>query len=492
MIRAIVGNSLKYRYVVLGSAAAMILFGLSRLSGLPIDAFPEFAPPRVEVQTPSVGLSAEEVESLVTVPLEQAFNGIDGLDLMRSKSIPDLSSIEMLFKPNVDVLRARQLVQERLAAVLTTLPTWAAPPVIIPPVSSTGRVLKIGISSRKKSLTDLSMIAYWTIRAKLLAVPGVANVAIWGERTKVAQVLVDPLRMHEHDVALDEIMETTADALAVGILQFSNGAVVGTGGSIETAQQRLGIRHTLSIASPIDLAKVPIEDKKGKGGVNLKLGNVADVVWGTLPLIGDAVVNDGPGLLLVVEKYPWANTLEVTRAVDRALDQLRPGLTGIEIDPTIFRPATFIQTAVDNLTRAMLLGCGLVILVIAAFLFEWRTAVISMIAIPLSLCAGGLVLYLRGGTINTMILAGFIIALGVVVDDAIIDVENIVRRLRQHRKEGSNRSMGRIVLEASLEVRQAIIHATLIDAVVLLPIFFLEECPAPSSGRWPLPMRYPS
>jgi CzcA family heavy metal efflux pump len=473
MIRSIVGTSLKFRYIALAIAAAMMLFGIAQVPSMPVDAFPEFAPPRVEIQTPCLGLSADEVESLVTVPLEQAFNGLDGLDLMRSKSLPDLSSIELLFKPGTDLLSARQLVQERLSTVINTLPTWAAPPVIMPPVSTTGRVMKIGVSSEDVSLMDLSMISYWTIRARLLGVPGVANVAIWGERIKIPQVRVDPERMQAYNVSLDEVMEVTADALDVGILQFSDGAVIGTGGFIDTPNQRLNIRPVLPIKSAADLAQVPIENMKKSDGTPLRLGDVADVVEDTWPLIGDAIINDGPGLMLVVEKFPWANTLDVTRDVEAALDELRPGLPGIEMDSTIFRPADFIQVALDNLTRALLLGCLLVMVVIAAFLFEWRTALISMVAIPLSLMAGALVLYWSGGTINTMILAGFVIAIGVVVDDAIIDVENIVRRLRQSRKEGSTKSTARIVLDASLEVRQAIIHATVIDAVVLLPIFFI-------------------
>jgi CzcA family heavy metal efflux pump len=473
MIRSIVGTSLKFRYIVLAVAAAMMIMGIFEIPNMPVDAFPEFAPPRVEIQTPCLGLSADEVEQLVTVPLEQAFTGLDGLDLMRSKSIPDLSSIELLFKPGTDELRARQLVQERLATVIGTLPTWAAPPVIMPPVSTTGRVLKIGVSSDTVSLMDMSMISYWTIRARLLRVPGVANVAIWGERIKIPQVQVDPEKLRAYHVALDDVMETTADALDVGILQFSNGAVIGTGGFIETPNQRFSIEPTLSIKSAADLAQVPIGDRKKPDGSPLVLADVATVVEDTWPLIGDAVINDGPGLMLVVEKFPWANTLDVTRGVEAALDQLRPGLPGIRMDSTIFRPADFIQVALDNLTRALLFGCILVMVVIAAFLFEWRTALISLIAIPLSLMAGALVLYLSGGTINTMILAGFVIAIGVVVDDAIIDVENIVRRLRQSRKEGAQRSTASIVLEASLEVRQAIIHATLIDAVVLIPIFFI-------------------
>jgi CzcA family heavy metal efflux pump len=473
MMRSIVGASLKYRFIVLALAAAMMVYGITRIPHMPVDAFPEFAPPRVEIQTPSLGMTADEVEALVTVQMEQAFNGIEGLDLMRSKSIPDLSSVELLFKPGTDLLHARQLVQERLTQVTSTLPTWAAPPVIIPPVSSTGRVMKIGVSSETVSLMDLSMIAYWTIRARLLGVPGVANVAIWGERVKMPQVQVDPQRMLAHNVSLDQVMEGTADALDVGILYFSKGAVIGTGGYIQTPNQRLGIRHVLAISSPEDLAQVPLAGQHLANGAPVRLGDVANVVWDTWPLFGDAVVNAGPGLMLVVEKFPWANTLDVTRGVEAALDQLRPGLPGVEMDPNIFRPADFIQVALNNLTRALLIGSILVMVVIALFLFDWRTALISMVAIPLSLMAGALILSLTGGTINTMILAGFVIAIGVVVDDAIIDVENIMRRLRLARQSGSTHSTARVVLDASLEVRQAIIHATIIDAAVLLPIFFV-------------------
>ena len=343
----------------------------------------------------------------------------------------------MFFKPGTDELRARQLVKERLATVLPTLPTWAAPPVIMPPVSTTGRFMKIGLSSKTMSLIDMSMIAYWTIRARLLRVPGVANVAIWGERIKMPQVQVDPKRMQSQNVTLDEVMETTANALDVGILQFSNGAVIGTGGFIDTANQRLNIRPKSADLHAGGAGPSPHQRQKKSDGTPLLLSDVANVQEETWPLIGDAVINDGPGLMLVVEKYPWANTLEATKGVEDALNELRPGLPGIEIDPTIFRPADFIEVAFDNLTRALLLGCLLVMVVLGAFLFEWRTALISLVAIPLSLVAGVLVLYLRGSTLNTMILAGFVIAIGVVVDDAIIDVENIVRRLRQYRKEGS-------------------------------------------------------
>jgi CzcA family heavy metal efflux pump len=474
MIRWIVGTSLRFRYIVVAISAAMLFFGIRRISDMPVDVFPEFAPERAEIQTICLGLSAQEVEALVTVPLEQELNGVAGLDLLRSKSVSDLSSIELWFKPGTDILLARQLVQERLATVISNLPTWAAPPVLMPPVSVTGRFMKIGLSSKTIPLTDMSMIAYWTIRARLLRVPGVANVAIWGERIKMPQVRADPTRMHMYGVTLNQVMETTADALDVGILYFSKGAVIGTGGFVDGPNQRLGIQVRSPLVSPEDLAQVPISGRHKRDGSPLVLRDVADVVDDTWPLFGEAVINDGPGLMLVVFKYPWANTLQATEDVETALAELRQGLPGLEIDSSIFRPADFIRLAFENLTRALIVGCLLVMIVLGAFLFDWRTALISLVAIPVSLVTGGLVLYLRGATLNTMILAGFVIAIGVVVDDAIIDVENIVRRLRLRPEGGSPRTISRIILEASLEVRQAIIHATLIDAVVLVPVFFLS------------------
>ncbi len=477
MFRWIVGSSLKFRFIVIAIAAGMIYFGFGQLSNMPVDVFPEFAPPVVEIQTPCLGLSPTEVEGLVTIPLEEALNGVAGLDVMRSKSVPQLSSIKLIFESGTDLLEARQLVQERVSLAMTTLPTWASPPVMLPPLSATSRCMKIGISSKEHSVIDLSMIAYWTIRQRLMCVRGVANVAIWGERLEMLQVQVEPERLREHGVTLDQIMEATADALDVGLLQYAKGHVIGTGGWVETPNQRLGIRHVLPLVyksdevTPDRLAEVVVEVIDGKP---LRLGDVAKVVVDHQPMIGDAIINDGIGLLLIVEKFPWGNTLEVTRGVEKALEALRPGLPGVEIDHEIFRPATFIEMSIDNLTRALLIGCVLVILVLFAFLYEWRVALISCVAIPLSLMAGGLVLYLRGATINTMVLAGFVIALGAVVDDAIVDIENIVRRLRQYREEGKKKSTASIILEASLEVRGAIIYSTLIEITALGPVFFME------------------
>ena len=471
MMSWIIATSLRFRFIVLVMAAAMMLFGFDRLRDMPVDVFPEFAPPLVEIQTPSLGLSPSEVEELVTIPLEEALNGLSDVDIMRSRSVPQLSSVVMIFRPGTDLLRARQLVQERIAVAIPLLPPDVGPPFLLQPLSATSRFMKIGISSAEHSLRELSMTAYWKIRARLLAVPGVANVAIWGERLQMLHVQVDPERLADNDVTLSQVMDVTANALDAGLLQYSPGSVIGTGGFIETPNQRLAINHRLPIQRPADLAQVPVDVRDGEP---LRLGEVANVVEDHQPLIGDAIINDGPGLLLIVEKFPWGNTLQVTRGVEEALDALRPGLPGVEIDHEIFRPATFIEMSIANLQWALLIGCLLVVLVLCAFLYEWRVALISCTAIPLSLMAAGLVLYVREATINTMVLAGLVIALGAVVDDAIIDVENIVRRLRQHRQEGSGRSILRIILDASLEVRAAIIYATLIEVMALVPVFFME------------------
>lgn len=473
-MRWIVQTSLRYRFLIIFLAAVLMLFGIAHLRNSAVDVFPEFAPPRVEIQTLSMGLSATDVEELVTVPLEQALNGVPGLDVMRSRSVTDLSDIFLWFKPGTDLIYARQLVAERIAAVYPTLPTWAAPPVIIQPLSSTSRAMKIGLSSPVYDDMDLSMIAYWKIRARLLDVPGVANVPIYGEKIKMPQVQVIPEKMLEHDVTLEEVMEVTADALDVSLLMYSEGSFIGTGGFIDTPNQRLAIRSVLPVITPETLGEVPINDRVKADGSPLLIKDVASLVWDTWPLFGDAVINEGHGLMLIVEKLPWANTLDVTRGVEEAIDAMRPGLTDIEIDTTIFRPATFIENSIDNLTQSLLIGGVLVVLVLLFFLYEWRVALISATIIPLSLMASLLVLNWQGVSINVMTLAGLAIAIGAVVDDAIVDVENIVRRLRRLRKEGSTQSTASIVLEASLEVRGSIIYASLIEISALLPVFFLE------------------
>jgi CzcA family heavy metal efflux pump len=458
-MRRLVEIALRLRYAVAALAIVLVIVGVRVLKDAPLDVFPEFAPPMVEVQTEAPGLSSEEVEALVSMPLEQALSGTPYLKTLRSKSVLGLSSVVLIFERGTNLLEARQFVGERLARTGPTLPSVARPPVLLSPLSSTSRVLKIGMMSPTLTQTELSTLVRWTVRPRLMAVPGVANVAVWGQRDRQLQVLVDPERLRASKLTLGEVTRAAGEAVAVR-----------AGGFVDLPNQRYAVAQRSDVQTKEQLAKAPVALRNG---APITLGDVAQVTEGNPPPIGDAVINDGPGLLLIVEKYPWGNTLDVTHGVEKALDAMRPALPGVIIDPTIFRPATFIEMSLHNLNRALLIGCVLVVLVLGFFLRDWRTSIISLTAIPLSLVGAAVVMRYRGGTIDTMVLAGLVIALGEVVDDAIIDVENIVRRLRLNREAGSPRSAFAVVLDASLEVRSAVVYASLIVALVFLPVFFL-------------------
>ncbi|MBL8601672.1 MAG: efflux RND transporter permease subunit [Myxococcales bacterium] len=458
-MRWLLETVLRLRVIVVAAAVIFMVAGVYSASTTPVDVFPEFAPPRVEIQTEAPGLSSTEVEALVSVPIENAFVGITGLKTLRSKSVLGLSSVLLIFNEGTDLLMARTLVQERLARAASQLPAASRPPVILAPLSSLSRVLKIGVWSDTQSQMELTDLVRWVVRPRLMAVPGVANVAIWGQRDRQLQVRVDPDRLRAHGVRLDDVTRATRDAV-----------VPAAGGFVDTPNQRLAVTQVATVNTAAELAEVPVV---ARGVTPLRLGDVADIVEDHPPPIGDAIINDRPGLLLIVEKQPDANSLAVTRGVEAALGALAPTLRGAHFDPTIFRPASFVERAIGNLRRALILGCALVVLILAVFLYDLRTALISVLAIPLSLLAAAMILRARGGTLDTMALAGLAIALGEVVDDAIIDVENIVRRLRLNRERPHPQSAFAVVLGASLEVRSAVVYATLIVVMVLLPVYFL-------------------
>jgi CzcA family heavy metal efflux pump len=473
MMRSIVSLSLKYRLLVVAVAMITMAFGVRQLRNMPVEVLPEFTPPHVEIQTEALGLSAEEVEQLITLGLEQdLLNGVPWLQSIRSESAPGLSSVVLTFEPGTDLMRARQMVSERLSQAFA-LPHVSRPPTMLQPMSSTGRVMLIGLSSKSLSLIQMSVLARWTIAPRLLGVPGVANVAIWGQRDRQLQVLVDPKRLRDRNVSLLQVLETTGNALWVSSLSFVEASTPGTGGFIDNANQRLGIRHILPIVSPEGLGQVPIE----ASGVRLR--DVATVVEGHQPLIGDALTNDNSNLMLVVDRFPGTNLREVTRGLEDALAELRPGLQGLEIDPRLFRPADFVDTAISNLTLVALLGFVMVVLVVAAFFFDWRTTVISAVAIPLSLLAAIMVLYLRGATANVMVVAGLLMALGVIVDDAVIHVDAVAQRLRLLRQAGGTPSAATVILEAWGEMRGALLFTTLIVLLAVAPILFVGGLPGP-------------
>jgi CzcA family heavy metal efflux pump len=468
-MRWIVATSLRFRYLVAGLAVALLYFGVTLAGSQKLDAFPEFAPVSVEIQTNCLGLSPSQIEALTTVPLEAALHGVPGVYDIRSDSEPQLSAIFLYFS-GTPVLHARQLVQERIQTTAHTLPSWCDVPQMYPIVSATSRVMQIGLSSKTVSLMDMSMMAQWTLRPRLMDVPGVANVAIWGEKPKQLMVEANPALLAKNHVAMDDVMTAASNAVDAGELGYTTGAAVGSLGLVQGANQQVDVHNIQPITTPQQLAQVPLSVQNGK---ILNLGDVSDVTWGYPPLIGDAVINGGPGLMLVVEKFPGANTLDVTNGIDKALSAMAPAMPGVTINNQIFRQASFIQIAIHNLSQSVLIGCILVVFVLLMFLFQWRAALVSLLAIPLSLAAAEIVLVALGTTINTMILAGFAVAVGVVVDDAIIDMENIVRRLRAWRAAGRTISPFHVVLAASLEVRVAIFYATLINIIAVIPVMLV-------------------
>ena len=481
MLDWIVKSSLKFRLVVLAVAAGIIVFGIARFDNISIASLPEFAPPYVEVQTEALGLSAAEVEDLVTVNLEEILTAVPWLQSIRSKSVPSLSSVMLVFERGTDLMRARQVVQERLTGAWA-LPNVSKPPVMLQPLSATSRAMMVGLSSDDVSLIDMSVITRWTIKPKLLAVPGVANVAVWGRRARQLQVQVKSDTLRSNGLTLNQIVTATGDALWVSPLSYLEASTAGAGGWIETPNQRLAIQHVQPISTPKDLAQVAI------AGASMRLGNVAKVVEEHPLLIGDGVIDGEPGLLLVVEKFPDADARGVVREVNAALAELSQGLPGIEIDASIYQASSFIDTSIDNISTALIIGTVCLVLLLAAFFFEWRAVLISIVAITVSLMAALLVLYLRNANLNLIVISGFLVALGVLVDDAIVNVDNLMRRMRQHRQEGTSTFTSTLILEASAAIRGPLAYATLILALAVMPIFLLRG----SSGAFfePLAVSY--
>src|SRR3954469_5333365 len=357
MLRWIVASSLKFRLLVVPLAAAVMVLGITQLRNAPVDVLPEFTQPVVEVQTESIGLSAPEVEQLITVPMEQdLLNGVMGVKTIRSDSVPGLSDVTMVFERGTPIFQARQLVQERLTQA-HALPNVSKPPQMLQPLSATSRVMMIGLSTQKLSPIQLSVLARWTVKPRLMGLPGVANVAIWGFRDRQLQVTVDPARLAVNHVSLSQLLRTTGNAQLVSPLTFVEASTPGTGGFIDGPNHTLGIRHIVPFGKPSNLAQIPLE---GTGG-HTRLGDVATVSEDHQPLIGDAAVDNRHGLLLVIQKLPSANTLKVTHEVDAALDELRPGLAGVQIDSRAFRPASFIEEAMSNVALLMIVGGALLL-----------------------------------------------------------------------------------------------------------------------------------
>jgi len=458
MLRHLVELSLRSRGVVITLAVGLICYGLFVATHAKLDVFPEFVQPQATVQTEAPGLAPEQVEALVTRPVESVLNGAGNLESIRSESIQGLSVVTAVFKDGTDIYIARQVLAENLAQLAGNLPAGVKSPTMSPLTSSTMDLLKFGLVSDKLSPMELRTFADWTVKPRLLSVQGVAGVKVFGGEVRQLQIQVKPDRLAAFGISVSDVAQAAREATGV------RGA-----GFVETEAQRLVLQTEGQSLTAGQLGNVVVTQRNGH---SIRLQDVADVILGGEPKFGDAIINGRPGILMTSASQYGANTMEVTRGVEAALEEMKPvfAAEGIQYVPDLHRPATFIERAIQNMKWSLLLGAILVAVVLFLFLLDLRTALISFMAIPLSLLAAVIVLDHFGVTLNTMTLGGLAAVLGVVVDDAIITVENILRRLRDNSALAAPRPLLQVILEATLEVRSAVVYATFIVAMVFLPV----------------------
>ncbi|MEJ0036003.1 MAG: efflux RND transporter permease subunit [Gammaproteobacteria bacterium] len=461
MLAALVRASLRAPLLVVLAAVLVLIYGTTTLLRAKYDVFPEFVPAQAGVQVEAPGLAPEDVERLVTQPLENAINGGANLESIRSESIQGLSSINVTFTEGTDVFRDRQLLAERIAEAALSLPPGVKTPILGPMTSSTMDLLKLGFTSQSMSPMELRAFVDWTVRPRLLAVQGVARAIVYGGGRREIQIQVDPLKLATLGVALAEVV--TAAQSATGV----RGA-----GFVETATERVLLTSVAAARSPREIAEVVVTQRDG---ANVRLGDIANVIYAPEPPFGDSRIQGEPDVLVSTGSQYGANTLEVTRRVEAALAELAPMFEarGVKVYAGIHRPANFIEVALRHVRNALLIGALLVVALLVLFLRNWRTAVISFVTIPLSLLIAVVALNQLGYTLNTMTLGGLAVAIGVVVDDAIIDVENIARRVRLATEAERRSAFDALVLNASVEVRRPIVLATLVVGLVFFPILLL-------------------
>lgn len=462
--------SLQFRILVLALAAGLITFGIVNVPHIAVDTMPEFAPAHVEIQTEALGLSAVEVEQLITSPMEaDLLNGVAWLDEIRSKSVPGLSSIELVFEPGTDLLRARQLVAERMTQAVA-LPNVSAPPLIMQPLSSTSRVLMVKMNSKQLSGIEMSVLARWKIKPRLIGIPGVANVAIWGQREQQLQVEVTPTQLRDKGITLEQVVKSTGNAVWVSPLSFLEASTPGTGGFVESPSQRLGIQHVLPIRTPADLAKVSLEDANPA----MLLGDVAQVKEDHQPLIGDAVVGQDPGLLLVIEKFPGTSAVQVTEDIEAALKDMEPGLTGVQMDTTVFRPATSVQDTLSSLGLALLISLLIAVALFWLLFRSWRVALIALVAMTTTVMVAAVVLYAQNATLNVAVLAGLMLGIAVIVGDIVEDVQAQRRRPLVTEATDTDATLRSRITHVVRGIRTPLFHAALIMVIVLIPTLFVS------------------
>ena len=460
MLNSIVKWSIAQRWLVVLAAILISLFGLRVLSQMPLDVLPSFAPPQVEIQTEAPGLAPEEVESLVTLPIENVVNGTPGVTTIRSSSAVSLSVVKIIFGWGTDIYQARQLVAERLQQVQGKLPTGVGLPQIAPVTSPIGTIIKYGFTTETTSLMELRRIIDWQVANRLRAVPGVTQVIVMGGDIRQYQVLVDPEKLQAFEVTLAEVTKAVTGSNANA-----------PGGFLSNSNQELLIRGVGRIESIEQLQQSVIAQRNG---TPILLSNVADVKIGAASKRGDASLNGRKAIVVTVDKQPIADTLTVTRAVEAAISDLRQVLPkDVKVTET-FRQGEYIESSIRNVEEALRDGMIIVSIVLILFLMNWRTVIISLSALPVSLLLGLIVLNWAGQGINTMTLGGLAVAIGSVVDDAIVDMENVYRRLRENQLTGTPVPPLQVVFNGSLEVRLSVLFSTVIIVVVFAPILALS------------------
>ena len=459
MLSAIVGWTLRFPRLVVAAAALLLVYGGVVLAHAKLDVFPDFVPAQAEVQTEAPGLTAEQVEQLVTRPVEQSINGAAGVAAVRSESMAGISVVNVVFAEGSDPYRARQVVAEALSEI-GTLPAGVSPPKVAPLTSATMDLLKVGFTSDTLTPMQLRDLVQWTVRPRLLSAAGVARATIYGGQSRRIEVQVRPDALAARDLSLSDVLAA---------VKASTGA--SAGGYIDTPQQRILIEPRGQAASAADVAASPLPPTAGAAPA--RIGDVAMVSDAPGPLNGDALILGKPGVLISLSSQYGANTLDATHAVEAALAEMAPALKaqGVTVNAGLHRPANFIASALGGIAEDLAIGAALIALVLFLFLRDLRTVLISFISIPLALLTAVIVLDAMGVTLNTMTLGGLAVALGVVVDDAVIGTENIVRRLRV---SGTDHAIADIIREASVEVRAPVIYATIMLAVVLTPVLLLH------------------
>ena len=465
MLNKIIDFSLRNRLLIVIIGVVVMVVGAFTARNAEVDVFPDLNAPTVVVMTEASGMAAEEVERTVTFPIETAVNGATDVRRVRSSSTTGFSVVWVEFDWGTDIYRARQIVSEKLATLNETLPQNVGTPTLGPQSSILGELLIVGLTADSTSLQELRTLADWTIRPRLLSTGGVAQVTVIGGDIKEYQILIDPARMRHYNVSLDEIMTVVEE-----MSRNANGGILNQYGN------EYIVRGILSTTDPKQMGKAVI--RTSPEGIPVLLEDVAEVRIGAkFPRLGIASERGKAAVLMTVTKQPNTNSLELTENLDKTLDEIRESLpSDIHVSTDIFRQSRFIESSIDNIQKSLIEGAIFVIIILFIFLMNFRTTVISLIALPLSLLVSVLVLEALGLTINTMSLGGMAIAIGSLVDDAIIDVENVFKRLREnHAKPPEERLPAlKVVFEASKEIRTSVVNATIITIVAFIPLFFLD------------------